>query len=472
MPSSSPTTYLDDTIVKVDNDRENDNNHDHDDDHNDDDDRNDDDIERLMVPVDPATGVGSSKRKLSTVTLLGISIGILFTVVVGMSFAFATNNKNKGSGHKREVISAADGTGDVTTTIVYEEVDPPLIKEDKDAEAGTSLDDENDPRNEMVTGKGLAEIPVGLVDFIKKVVSVPAAGRGRHSINIPPDMLHRMNGFCSFLEEYEPAENTNYFQCSTDMDNPNFPFDDDSAEEKKHGYTPSDELYELWSKATNVSVEALRKIHIGSGLETHAPGVLCSMPLPPEDQINAREYWKLCIQPRAGFFNALQCKGLCEDPTDVETCSTVGVIGYALMEEGVCYPSHMHQAEEGYWQIAGRGWWKTWFDQEGSFFGDDRYITTQNTMGSDYAFHAQRQGVVHEMDTTANLDGTGQATIRSPMVMIYFWGLSTALDNNYRYVPDLKDQQISGAGLDNGSCATERRIPPRDSNQTITTNNC
>lgn len=37
----------------------------------------------------------------------------------------------------------------------------------------------------MVTGKGLAEIPVGLVDFIKKVVSVPAAGRGRHSINIP-----------------------------------------------------------------------------------------------------------------------------------------------------------------------------------------------------------------------------------------------------------------------------------------------
>ena len=43
------------------------------------------------------------------------------------------------------------------------------------------------------------------------------------------------------------------------------------------------------------------------------------------------------------------------------------------------------------------------------------------------------------MDTTANLDGTGQATIRSPMVMIYFWGLSTALDNNYRYVPDLKD---------------------------------
>lgn len=64
------------------------------------------------------------------------------------------------------------------------------------------------------------------------------------------------------------------------------------------------------------------------------------------------------------------------------------------MEEGVCYPSHMHQAEEGYWQIAGRGWWKTWFDQEGSFFGDDRYVTTQNTMGSDYAFHAQRQGVV------------------------------------------------------------------------------
>ena len=46
---------------------------------------------------------------------------------------------------------------------------------------------------------------------------------------------------------------------------------------------------------------------------------------------------------------------------------------------------------------------------------------------------------VHEMDTTANLDGTGQATIRSPMVMIYFWGLSTALDNNYRYVPDLRD---------------------------------
>ena len=61
------------------------------------------------------------------------------------------------------------------------------------------------------------------------------------------------------------------------------------------------------------------------------------------------------------FFLSLSLsQGRCTDPNDIKTCSTTANIGFAAVEEGVCYPAHQHMAEEGYWQIAGRGWWRTW----------------------------------------------------------------------------------------------------------------
>ena len=101
---------------------------------------------------------------------------------------------------------------------------------------------------------------------------------------------------------------------------------------------PSDDTYEIWSKATGVSEAALRKIMIGSGVENqHKAGLLCSMPLPPESQPGPRAYWKMCVQPRAGFLNTLTCKGLCTDPMDHTTCSTSVSLVRVIDTSVVCF---------------------------------------------------------------------------------------------------------------------------------------
>lgn len=312
--------------------------------------------------------------------------------------------------------------------------------------------------------EGKVKIPIALNDMIKKWTTVKQQN-GRHLLNIPTDMLQRLNGRCAYFEDYELADNIDPVQCS--------------ASDRVLGYTPSDQTYELWSEATGVSEDALRNIRMSTEDE---PEKLCAMPLPPESQPGARQYWQTCIQPRAGFFNTLHCKGMCtktdigpdEDPNDF--CSTIAVLGFAMMDSGVCYPSHKHYAEEGYWQIAGRGWWRTWADRESNYVKDMDWITTKNVMGSKYPFHAQRQMLPHEMDTTSSIDGQGepmQILTDMPMIMIYFWGMSNDLQNEYQQEPYIGDTDgfVQG-GVGAGSCGNHRRIPSVDKEFEVSLNNC
>lgn len=74
-------------------------------------------------------------------------------------------------------------------------------------------------------------------------------------------------------------------------------------------------------------------------------------------------------------------------------------------------------------------------------FNDDRnFVSSNNRVGSNYSFFAQRQDLPHEMDTTNHLDGNGNggSDVSDGMLMVYFWGLSVDLDNNYRYNPDVR----------------------------------
>ena len=133
-------------------------------------------------------------------------------------------------------------------------------------------------------------------------------------MNLPPDMIARMNGHCGFIEDYEPAQHTNYWQCGQTPDKRSFPFDGSTQDKdgRLYGYMPSNHTTQLWSEATGVSEEALRSIKIGSGASDHELGLWCAMPLPgdPDDPANQNtiDYWKTCVQPKAGYFNALQCK--------------------------------------------------------------------------------------------------------------------------------------------------------------------
>ena len=162
-------------------------------------------------------------------------------------------------------------------------------------------------------------------------------------------------------------------------------------------------------------------------------------------------------------------------------------------------------AEEGYWQIAGRGWWRTWctylyvavatavivnlyifiisslilfscvisnvclqsFQVDVSNFDNDRkFVSTNNRVGSNYSFFPQRQDLPHEMDTTNVADG---------MLMVYFWGKSNDVENNYRHNTDVKSgSTVTQVGLGSESCGNERRIPAYEEGVTVTinTNNC
>lgn len=393
-----------------------------------------------------------------TTALMGVTIGILFTVVVALVASVISTNKKQektgGLSYTSTVLSSS------TTTAVYENVTAGTNEDDEEngEESSGESKDEFYPEEE-----GKVKIPIALNDMIKKWTTIKT-GDNHHTLNIPADMIERMNGHCNYFEDFELSPTDNYWQCDSSKDgNGNFPYDEESAEEGTLGYTPSDETYEIWSKATGVSVDALRKIHIGSGVENHKDGLLCSMPLPPKSQQGPRDYWKTCVQPRAGFFNTLTCKGLCTDPNDDTTCSTSVSMGFAFLDANVCYPAHQHYAEEGYWQIGGRGWWRTWADKDDSYFKDKEYITTNNVMGSKYPFHAQRQNLPHEMDTTSSWDGDGnigQDDTDTPMVMIYFWGMSNKLSNEYQFVPELRDSDVFvSGGQGAGSCGNTRRIP-------------
>jgi hypothetical protein len=193
--------------------------------------------------------------------------------------------------------------------------------------------------------------------------------------------------------------------------------------------------------------------------------------LSPQDLL-AYEYWLTCVAPRAGYFNALRCKGKCDN--DEEDCTTEAVIGYVAMESAVCYPAHQHAAQEAYWQIAGRGWWRTWNNVSG--LGEYDYATNDNFGGSPYALHTHRSSTPHELDTTGILDSDGGAgTLVSPMVMIYWWGKQTNVKNNYTWVSEVRNRNATFQYQPSAqTCGNERRIPvcKNGTSQNITLQNC
>jgi hypothetical protein len=153
----------------------------------------------------------------------------------------------------------------VTTTIIHEEVIPGQSQEEEGQE---EQEDE-----ETVQGEGNVNVPKKLIDFIEKVVTTSPGSDGYRRLNIPVDMINRMNGNCEYWHMYEPAENTNSWQCNSKSCAENFPL----AKGESGGYEPSNKTIRYLSEATGVSIEALRSIQI---VEDSKPGLWCSMPIP------------------------------------------------------------------------------------------------------------------------------------------------------------------------------------------------
>jgi hypothetical protein len=195
------------------------------------------------------------------------AIVVLLLIVISLSIYISVSNQvgqnNKDISHTTTIISAADGEG-VTSTIIYEEVIPGQSQEE----------DEED--EETVQGEGLVNVPKKLIDFIEKVVTTSPGSDGYRRLNIPTDMIDRMNGNCEYWHMYEPADTTNGMQCDSHPRKENFPL----VKGGGNGYRPSDKTIRYLSEATGVSIEALRSIQIGSGVEDSEPGLWCSMPIP------------------------------------------------------------------------------------------------------------------------------------------------------------------------------------------------
>jgi len=334
-----------------------------------------------------------------------------------------------------------------------------------------SSGDEEEEEVGFETGRGKAYVPIKLREFLNDVVALPPGSDGKRRLALPPDILKKLNGHCSVLENYTPSSSSEPWQCDQRTYN-NFPL----TGNVKGGtpYTPGEETLELFGKAVGLSVKTLKEIRIESGQANASPGDWCGMPAPgdekdPKDFL-AFEYWRKCVSPRAGYINVLECSGECDE----DGCSTYAVLGYAALEGGVCYPAHQHDNEEAYWQIAGRGWWRTWTDVSGIASSNHSWASDVNYGGSKYSLHPHRAGVPHEFDTTSNLDGDmGAGHLDEPMVMVYWWGKETSVNTNYEWARQVRDNpfqyQESAA-----TCGNYRRIPKYDpeKEQTVTPANC
>jgi hypothetical protein len=246
-------------------------------------------------------------------------------------------------------------------------------------------------------------------------------------------------------------------------------------------YEPRDDVLELLASATGASLASLPSMNIGSGQPSAPDGSWCDMPAPnatskdtlAPQELLAYEYWKQCVSPRAGYLNVLQqCAGNCDESGG--NCSTYAVLGYAAMNASVCYPPHQHTSEGVYWQINGRGWWRTW----NNISELDNYTTASNDNfgGSKYAFHPHHSGIAHEFDTTNDLDGDGGVgTLAEPMVMVCWWGLDNSLDNDYHWASEVRDNPFSYEDSAH-TCGDFPRIPEYDKtadpSQTVTIGNC
>jgi len=185
--------------------------------------------------------------------------------------------------------------------------------------------------------------------------------------------------------------------------------------------------------------------------------MMCGMPGP--DGPVAR-LWDTCVKPIAGYFNAAYCPG---DSTGTAT----GVLGFALVSDNVCYPVHMHVAQEAYWQIGGRGHWRTWssfrpikdasddammrggtvmhghklFEDEDTTMPtllkrldnslNDRlkHLLSGSAQGRVSSIHMHPATLAHEFNTVESTEDF--------MVMVYMWGKDGEyVEDDYRWVKE------------------------------------
>ncbi|KAL7538972.1 hypothetical protein ACHAWF_006256, partial [Thalassiosira exigua] len=231
-------------------------------------------------------------------------------------------------------------------------------------------------------------------------------------------------------------------------------------------YVPTKDTRQRLADITGASLSDIDSIRINSGIANATDGDWCGMPASykhKEDNMTvperlSNEYWKKCVLPRGGFINLLQCEACDEDGNN---CTTT-VLGYASLEKNVCYPAHHHVAQEAYWEIGGRGWWRTWSNV--SFIEEKSYFLADNFAGAAVDLHAHRKEDPHEFDTTGDFNGDGVAdSLVESMLMVYFWGLADDDDNNYRWAMDVRNSTLTYQGHVSGhTCGSTRRIPHWD----------
>jgi hypothetical protein len=66
----------------------------------------------------------------------------------------------------------------------------------------------------MANGSGIAKVPVALVELVQVVTALPAGADGKRRLDLPPDMLRKLNGKCATLEAYTAAGDTSEWQCA------------------------------------------------------------------------------------------------------------------------------------------------------------------------------------------------------------------------------------------------------------------
>jgi len=333
----------------------------------------------------------------------------------------------------------------------------------------------------------------GLADAIKELVFVHDAATGKRKLKIVDPNQAAMYNRCLYQENYVLAERERKWQCSENNKSPNWHHPHSSALGLgNYPYSPTPAVRQMLADFAGLERTLIDDLLIQSNLSVidgsatpaqmrASKGQWCGMPIPEnamaDDARDVNQYWKQCVSPNAGFFNVLQC----ED----DTPGTYAVLGYAALNQGVCYPAHHHWASEIYWQVDGTMTWTTWegcvngtypdvelaSDADLSQTANPDCVRSTNTLTPDALGAPRRQKpmVPHEIDTTVATNGpnTGGLTV-------YFWGLmnETSLDNAYQstlsredgFDPLMPDSCAYGLG---SHMASESKLPRVEAVQTM-----
>ncbi|CAK9048574.1 unnamed protein product [Durusdinium trenchii] len=256
-----------------------------------------------------------------------------------------------------------------------------------------------------------------------------------NELNVAKEMRKAMKGTCLTLDEYRASDRpfSDHWQCGSEGFN-NF---GDAA------YIPSERVIDGLSQFAGLPLKTLAKFHLHSNNDSEALyGKWCGMPAPPEYEdaltgrpVGARAFWEECVMRNAGYFNALIC----------DTNDSYAVLGIAALNHGVCYPAHVHDNQEAYWQIRGPGWWRTWPQNFTKAPNEWPWSEIRMTKPQGpWQLHNHPGGLVHEMDTTSDDDF---------LLTVYWWGKPVDTEVNYAYSHAVQEQ---------GSCFRRYRAEHND----------